>query len=170
MDPEDIANNCQFVPLSAIQTAIEYINTPREQSRDNCKRKLLQLQKNATLGLYAKQTKQTALKDKFHIALTRAIYSHDWNKLLYLLKKSPIWQQSANRLHGQTHYIRALAILMMFYPAAQSQGTLQEYIHMVCSCRTAEEKKALMKLILTLPEKIVEQLKLYPFQRLYLNE
>lgn len=41
---------------------------------------------------------------RFLMAINRAIYSHDWNKLLYILKKSPIDEH----IHKRTeyHYIR----------------------------------------------------------------
>lgn len=42
----------------------------------------------------------------------------------------------------------------MYHPSSQAQGLLNDYLHLVWSCRDDETKKAVLKIMLTLPEKI----------------
>lgn len=49
---------------------------------------------------------------------------------------------------------QALLILLMYHPTSQAQGLLNEYLHLVWSCRTENDKKAMLKILLTLPDKL----------------
>lgn len=42
----------------------------------------------------------------------------------------------------------------MYHPSAKSQSLLSDYLHLVLSCRTEEDQRAVYKCILSLPEKI----------------
>ncbi|CAK1540781.1 unnamed protein product [Leptosia nina] len=118
-------------------------------------------------NLVEKQTSQYVIKSyiahrycgsyhwrtRYLMAMNRAIYSHDWNKLLYILKKSPINEHTDERT--EFHYIRALTILLMNHPSAKSQSLLNDYLHMVLSCRSDQDKKALFKVLLTMPQTLI---------------
>lgn len=61
----------------------------KEQDYRFCKRDLYKVQSEKVNPGMGKGTSE--LKCRYQLALSRAIYSHDWDKLLYLLKKSPIF-------------------------------------------------------------------------------
>ncbi|CAB3235267.1 unnamed protein product [Arctia plantaginis] len=118
-----------------------------------CKRNLVKLQQSKMIGgknsPYGKK-----FKAAFRTACCRAIYSHDWNKLLYLLKKCPPWEHDWKDVNEAALYVRALLILLMYHPTSQAQGLFNEYLHLVWSCRSDDDKKAILKIMLTLPEKL----------------
>ncbi|XP_053613134.1 uncharacterized protein LOC128676805 [Plodia interpunctella] len=156
MNEEELAN-CQFVPFSTMEKVMTILDKPyKEQDYRFCKRDLYKVQSEKVNPGMGKGTSE--LKCRYQLALSRAIYSHDWDKLLYLLKKSPIFHHFSHTsryvLDRLNVYIRAMIILFMFHPEAKSKQLLHEYLHMVCTCRTEQEKRALMRVILTLPEKL----------------
>ncbi|XP_045768264.1 uncharacterized protein LOC123869401 isoform X2 [Maniola jurtina] len=91
-------------------------------------------------------------RTRYRLAIRQAIYSHRWNDLAYLLKKSPIWEQAYKR--DLPIYFRALTILLMNHPTAKSQALLEDYVHMVTACRSVGTKQALYKAILSLPHRL----------------
>ncbi|XP_068632353.1 uncharacterized protein [Battus philenor] len=143
---------CRFIPLSTLERVIESLERPNPEPDRRCKRNLLHLQQHGSTS--ESDFRQKKWRHKFHLALSRAIYSHDWDKLLYLLKKSPIWEHDTKRLDEMPIYIRALTILLMNHPMAKSQSLLSDYFHMVLSCRSDEDKKAVFKVLLSLTEKL----------------
>ncbi|XP_059055572.1 uncharacterized protein LOC131849509 [Achroia grisella] len=156
MTEEDITK-CYFIPKSVMEKVIEVTESPLEREYFLCKRNLWRMQKDKIEPLRLLQ--QSPTSRKFQLAIHRAIYSHNWNKLLYLLRKFPIWHhyQMCGGLNMDTMviYIRALIILLMYHPTAKAKSLLHEYFHMICSCRTDVDKKALKKVLLSLPEKFM---------------
>ncbi|XP_064072051.1 uncharacterized protein LOC135193451 [Vanessa tameamea] len=151
MNKEDVVK-CHYIPLSSLKRALNLLETPSKPHDKRCKRNLLQLQMDKSL--YETDLRSKKWRNAFQIALRRAIYSHDWDQLVYLLKKSPIWEHASNRSDELPLYIRALTILLMNHPSAKSQELLNDYLHMVHSCRSDQDKKAVIKSLLTLPYKI----------------
>lgn len=58
-----------------------------------CKRNLVKLQQSKTNMKYVDKELRN-FKSVHRIACCKAIYSHNWNKLLYLLKKCPPWEHN----------------------------------------------------------------------------
>lgn len=156
MNLERILSNCHFVPMSTMKKVIEWMETPLEFDplETFCKRNLLKLQQSKTNNSKYTIYNDTRFKTVYRIACCRAIYSHNWNKLLYLLKKCPPWVHDWKDINEAALYVRALLILLMYHPTSQAQGLFNEYLHLVWSCRTDEDKKAILKILLTLPEKL----------------
>lgn len=57
-------------------------------------------------SLYETELRNKKWRNAYQMAIRRAIYSHDWNQLLYLLKKSPIWEHASNKGDELPLYIR----------------------------------------------------------------
>ncbi|VVD00553.1 unnamed protein product [Leptidea sinapis] len=155
---EEELSNCRFVPESSMKRAIKLLTDPSlsEKSQSGpkeCRLSLLDLQKNKTV--YNSKIKISKWKSHYHHLVCKAIYSHNWDQLLYLLKKSP--PNESSRASDKYIYTRALTILLMFHPVAKSKCLLNDYFHMVLSCRSEQDKKALCKVLLTLPNKIVQR-------------
>ncbi|KAL4710610.1 hypothetical protein ACJJTC_003246 [Scirpophaga incertulas] len=94
-----------------------------------CSRDLRQ-QQNIVAGSTRKVRTTTRGQTKyFNNAVSRAIYAHDWDKLLWLLKASPIWELHGS-LTARPFYTKAMTILLMNHPSAKAQNLLHEYIHM----------------------------------------
>ncbi|XP_013149194.1 PREDICTED: uncharacterized protein LOC106111606 [Papilio polytes] len=148
---EDI-EKCHFVPLSSLERVLDMVENYNPEHDPRCRRNLLQLQLEGSST--ENNQRQRKWRHKLHAAMSRAIYSHDWDKLLYLLKKSPIWEHESRRLDQLPIYARAMTILLMNHPYAKAQSLLSEYFHMVLSCRSDENKKALFKVLLSLTEKL----------------
>ncbi|KAM3963758.1 uncharacterized protein ACR2FA_002280 [Aphomia sociella] len=169
MIEEDISK-CYFIPKSTMNKVNDILEKPQKRDYFLCKRNLLKMQNSKINPTRHRQ--QEPSKDMFHFAIYRAIYSHNWNKLLYLLKKYPIWHHYSSsvgiRQDTVNNYMRALIILLMYHPTAQAQSLLHEFFHMVCTCRTDIEKKALMRVLLTLPEKFL--FKINPLSKRWINE
>ncbi|CAK1600591.1 unnamed protein product [Parnassius mnemosyne] len=127
LNEEDI-EKCHFVPLSTMQKVIKSLENSNPEADRRCKRNLLQLQLEGSTS--ENDLRQKKWRHKFHLALSHAIYSHNWDKLLYLLKKSPIWEHQSKRLDELPIYIRALTILLMYHPSAKAQSLLSDYFHM----------------------------------------
>ena len=47
-----------------------------------------------------------------------------------------------------------MTILLMYHPSAKAQLLLNDYLHLVLSCRSDQDKKAVYKVLLTLQDKI----------------
>ncbi|KPJ06858.1 Dynein heavy chain 2, axonemal [Papilio machaon] len=119
---------CHFVPLSSLERVIDMVENYNPEHDHRCQRNLLQLQLEG--GSTENNFRQRKWRHKLHAAMSRAIYAHDWEKLLYLLKKSPIWEHDTNRLDQLPIYTRAMTILLMYHPYAKAQSLLSEYFHM----------------------------------------
>ncbi|CAH1646429.1 unnamed protein product [Spodoptera littoralis] len=152
---EEILEKCHFVPMSTMKKVIDFIESPMmfDPIKIYCKRNLLKLQQSRNNSKYQDKDLKT-FKSVHRIACCKAIYSHNWNKLLYLLKKCPPWEHNWKDVNEAALYTRALVILIMYHPTSQALGLLNEYLHLVWSCRSDEVKKAVLKILLTLPEKI----------------
>lgn len=70
-----------------------------------CKRNLLKLQQSRTNVKYADNDLRN-FKSVHRIACCKAIYSHNWNKLLYLLKKCPPWEHNFKDVNEAALYVR----------------------------------------------------------------
>ncbi|KAH9639977.1 hypothetical protein HF086_008072 [Spodoptera exigua] len=134
---------------------IDFIEAPMtfDPIKIYCKRNLLKLQQSRNNAKYQDKDLRT-FKSLHRIACCKAIYSHNWNKLLYLLKKCPPWEHNWKDVNEAALYTRALLILIMYHPTSQALGLLNDYLHLVWSCRSDDVKKAVLKILLTLPEKI----------------
>lgn len=86
------------------QKAMNLLENPYREPDKRCKRNLVHLQTNRSL--YDSENRKKKWRNAFQIALRRAIYSHDWDRLVYLLKKSPIWEHSSNRPEEMHIYLR----------------------------------------------------------------
>ncbi|XP_060803998.1 uncharacterized protein LOC132902528 [Amyelois transitella] len=154
MDEEELSN-CQFVPFSTMEKVMKILETEQNIDYPLCKRNLYKLQSDKINPQRGKD--KSAVKEIYQLALARAVYSHDWDKVVYLLKKSPIthhYSPAKRKIQDKLNvYIRALMLVFMYHPEARSKQLLPEYLHMVSTCRTEQEKRALMRAILTLPEK-----------------
>ncbi|XP_021197249.3 uncharacterized protein LOC110381282 [Helicoverpa armigera] len=152
---EEILEKCHFVPMSTMRKVIDLMDAPYsvDPIKTYCKRNLLKLQQSRINAKYQDPDLKT-FKSVYRIACCKAIYSHNWNKLLYLLKKFPPWQHNWKDVNEAALYVRALVILIMYHPSSQAKGLLNEYLHFVWACRSDEVKKAVLKILLTLPEKI----------------
>ncbi|XP_023934284.2 uncharacterized protein LOC112043208 [Bicyclus anynana] len=140
----------KYVPLSSLRRAVELLETPLPANDGRCKRNLALVQQSKSVDdndFYIHGWKYS-----YHVALRRAIYSHKWDQVAYLLKKSPIWEHL--RVGNVHTYVRALTIVLMNHPAAKAQLLLDEYLHMVLACRSLEDKKALYKSVLSLTDKL----------------
>ncbi|XP_049868477.1 uncharacterized protein LOC126368496 [Pectinophora gossypiella] len=146
---EDIAK-CHFIPMSTMKRVLNLLENQTTEPNRRCKRNLLELQSQSKVSNAINRKKW---RTQYKLALGRAVYSHDWDKLLFLLKKSPPWEHDIKL--DFDFYIRALTILLMNHPSARAQGLLNDYLHMVLSCRSDEDKKAVLKVVLSLPKKIV---------------
>ncbi|CAG9579056.1 unnamed protein product [Danaus chrysippus] len=151
MAEENIVN-CHYVPKSSLKKVLDLMETPCRVQDKRCKRNLVDLQ--TCKSLYETDLRRKNWRNAYQMALRRAIYSHNWNQLLYLLKKSPIWEHATEKADEYPIYIRALTILLMNHPSAKSQSLLNDYLHMVLSCRSEQDKKAIYKALLSLTEKI----------------
>ncbi|CAH2077130.1 unnamed protein product, partial [Iphiclides podalirius] len=127
LSEQDI-EKCRFVPMSTLQRVIESLDSPNPEPDRKCKRNLLQLQLNGSSC--ESDLRQKKWRHKFQLAISRSIYSHNWDKLLYLLKKSPIWEHKTDRLDELSLYLRALTILLMNHPYAKAHSLLSDYFHM----------------------------------------
>ncbi|KAJ2950232.1 hypothetical protein O0L34_g11594 [Tuta absoluta] len=130
------------------ERVLELIENKCPERNRRCKRNLVDLQMRSTAR---GEINRKVWRTQFKLAITKAVYSHDWNKLLYLLKKSPIWEHDPKFTHDFDFYIRALTLLLMNHPNAQEQGLLNDYLHMVLSCRSNEDKRAVLKNAMGLP-------------------
>ncbi|KAI8422821.1 hypothetical protein MSG28_006566 [Choristoneura fumiferana] len=148
---DDHLENCYFVPLSTLQKVKNFVSEPLD-TKSNCSRNLYQLQ--------LQRTKEKPLREPltFHTVISSAIYSHDWNKLLYLLKKYPVSEMRHPKLSNDMDiYIRAYTILLMHHPFAKANCLLDDYLHMVLGCRSQEDKKAVIKVLVTLTDKLYDR-------------
>ncbi|XP_073949890.1 uncharacterized protein [Choristoneura fumiferana] len=148
---DDHLENCYFVPLSTLQKVKMFVSEPLD-TKSNCSRNLYQLQ--------LQRTKEKPLREPltFHTVISSAIYSHDWNKLLYLLKKYPVSEMRHPKLSNDMDiYIRAYTILLMHHPFAKANCLLDDYLHMVLGCRSQEDKKAVIKVLVTLTDKLYDR-------------
>lgn len=151
---------CHFIPMSLMRKVIKKLESPDTlQPSAQCKRNLATLQAYRCGDNFRDQTFRNYKnwKTMFHVSCWKAIYAHDWNKLLYLLKKCQHWKHN---LADCSLYVRCLTILLMYHPTSQAKGLLNDYMHMALSCRTDEDKKALLKILLTLPDKIHAAIKI----------
>ncbi|XP_041988685.1 uncharacterized protein LOC121740044 [Aricia agestis] len=151
MIKEDIAK-CHFVPTSSLKKVIQLLDIPVSSYDTRCKRNLVHLQQRKSN--YSLEIKKKSWFHLYQIALRRAIYSHDWDRLSILLKKSPIQEHALRTVDDLVLYVRALTILLMNHPSAKTQSLLTDFLHMVLACRSGEDKKAIYKALLTLPEKM----------------
>ncbi|XP_047506797.1 uncharacterized protein LOC125050813 [Pieris napi] len=149
-----------FMPKKLIKNAMRYVNQVQSEHYSilkKCRQTLLDKQLSTVIIRSRKRIDTTHgcvhWRVRFLKAINTAIYSHDWNKLLYILKKSPIDEHINKKT--EYHYIRALTILLMNHPYAKSQSLLNHYFHMVLSCRSDQDKKALYKVLLTMPDKLM---------------
>ncbi|XP_069356255.1 uncharacterized protein [Maniola hyperantus] len=150
MDEEDLVDTL-YVPLASLRRAAELLETRRDIKHNCCKRNIALMQKYRTFNLPEVYGHNT-WRHRYRLAIRQAIYSHKWNDLAYLLKKSPVWEQETK--HDLPIYYRALAILLMNHPTAKSQALLEEYAHMVLACRSAANKQAFYKGLLSLPHRL----------------
>lgn len=86
------------------QKVVDLIENQAKEPNKRCKRNLLELQRNKSTSQSDWSRKKW--KTQYQMALTRAVYSHNWDRLLYLLKKSPIWEHNPRYLHELPIYIR----------------------------------------------------------------
>lgn len=70
-----------------------------------CKRNLLKVQQNR-MNVKYQDSDIKSFKSVYRIACCKAIYSHNWNKLLYLLKKCPPWVHSFKDVNEAALYVR----------------------------------------------------------------
>ncbi|XP_045516060.1 uncharacterized protein LOC123709026 [Pieris brassicae] len=168
---QEAAENCKiftseelsqsyFMPKKLIKNAMRYVNQVQSEHYSilkNCRQTLLDKQLSTVIIRSRKRIDTmhgcVHWRVRFLKAINTAIYSHDWNKLLYILRKSPIDEHINKKT--EYHYIRALTILLMNHPYAKSQSLLNHYFHMVLSCRSDQDKKALYKVLLTMPDKLM---------------
>ncbi|XP_022119295.2 uncharacterized protein LOC110996085 [Pieris rapae] len=157
--PEELGQS-YFMPKKLIKNALRYVNKVQSEHYSmlkKCKQTLLDKQLSTVIIRSRKRIDTTHgcvhWRVRFLKAINTAIYSHDWNKLLYILRKSPIDEHINKKT--EYHYIRALTILLMNHPYAKSQSLLNHYFHMVLSCRSDQDKKALYKVLLTMPDKLM---------------
>ncbi|XP_030026454.1 uncharacterized protein LOC115444711 [Manduca sexta] len=162
INPEDL-EKCHFVPMSIMRKVIDLMECQDAlQTPSNiCKRNLALVQSHRSTrklhDLSGTLTDIHSWKSVHQLAVCKAIYSHDWDKLLYLLKKCPPWEHNYWRTCHASIYFRALTILLMYHPTSQAKGLFSDFLHMVWSCRTDEDKKAILKIILTLPDKLYKK-------------
>lgn len=86
------------------QRVIESLESANPEPNRKCKRNLLHLQLEGSTC--ENDFRQKKWRHKFQLAICRSIYSHNWDKLLYLLKKSPPWEHKTERLDELSMYIR----------------------------------------------------------------
>lgn len=86
------------------ERVIDMVENYNPEHDPRCRRNLLQLQLEGSST--ENNQRQRKWRHKLHAAMSRAIYSHDWDKLLYLLKKSPIWEHESRRLDQLPIYAR----------------------------------------------------------------
>lgn len=79
-----------------------------------CKRNLVKLQQSKMIGGKNSLYYDKKFKTVFRAACCRAIYSHDWNKLLYLLKKCPPWEHDWKDVNEAALYVR-VSIINVYY-------------------------------------------------------
>ncbi|CAG9129073.1 unnamed protein product [Plutella xylostella] len=131
-------------------------NRPYTGNLSICKRNLCLMQSWKSVPGNSKKD-VVSISYRFRKAVKGAILNHDWDKLLYFLTKWPLLDcnDSTVRLKvDHDTYYRAYQILLFNHPYARSNGLLMEYFHMVLSCRHDEDKKALMKILACLPNKL----------------
>lgn len=51
----------------------------------------------------------------------------------------------------------------MYHPTAKAQGLFHQYLHMVVGCRSDEDKKAMTKILLAVPEKVIRRSHFYKY-------
>ncbi|XP_031762789.1 uncharacterized protein LOC116412637 isoform X2 [Galleria mellonella] len=167
---EEVISKCYFIPRSTMNKVCDILDNPLEREYFLCRRNLLKMQSN--IISQRRHRMQMPSNDMFHFAIHRAIYSHNWNKLLYLLKKYPIWHHYRPAIGTMqdtiNNYLRAMVILLMYHPTAKAKSLLEDYFHKACTCRTEVEKKAFMRVLLTLPEKFL--FKIDPQTKRWINE
>ncbi|XP_075974253.1 uncharacterized protein LOC142975350 [Anticarsia gemmatalis] len=153
---KDVLENCHFVPMSTMRKVIDLMETPLEFDpiQSYCKRNLVKVQQSKMSGNKYNIFCDRKFKTAYRMACCKAIYSHNWGRLLYLLKKCPPWEHDWKDINEAALYVRALLILLMYHPTSQAKGLLNEYLHLVWSCRSDGDKKAIQKVLLTLPEQL----------------
>ncbi|XP_038214492.1 uncharacterized protein LOC119834231 [Zerene cesonia] len=145
-------SECYFLPEKSVKQAMSFLTTKMTSETYVCRNSMIETQRYKTI-MDTKQLEQS-WKRTYMIALNRAIYNHDWNKLLYILKKSVNWDFSSKILNHHI-YTRALTILLMNHPSAKAQSLLNHYLHMALSCRSDQDKKALYKVMLSISDKLI---------------
>ncbi|XP_011558270.3 uncharacterized protein LOC105388928 [Plutella xylostella] len=145
------------MPLRKLEKVLEVMeNRPYTGNLSICKRNLCLMQSWKSVPGNSKKD-VVSISYRFRKAVKGAILNHDWDKLLYFLTKWPLLDcnDSTVRLKvDHDTYYRAYQILLFNHPYARSNGLLMEYFHMVLSCRHDEDKKALMKILACLPNKL----------------
>ncbi|KOB74866.1 putative 1-beta dynein [Operophtera brumata] len=118
---------------------ISFIDS-RERQKYNirCDYNLLNLKHERSTREYydAYQERYASARHKslFVSSCYKALYAHDWDRLLYILKRVPRWRfQSMHTFH-------------------------MRYLHMVWGCRSDQDKKAIQKTLLSLCKRIIVML------------
>ncbi|XP_061704103.1 uncharacterized protein LOC133515559 [Cydia pomonella] len=147
-----------FVPFKAVQKVTKFIRNSTKWEKEACHRSLLNLQ-DAHNQFHKHEPRSTLfMKNVFFKCVWSAIYSHNWDKLLYILTKSTIRDNRRCMYSEETNterlkfYLKAFTILLMNHPYARTHGLLDDYMHMVLSCRTQESRQAVMKVLVTLTD------------------
>ncbi|XP_045494823.1 uncharacterized protein LOC123693673 [Colias croceus] len=141
-----------LLPEKSVKRVMSFMATKATSRMYLCRHSIIEKQRYKMIT----DTKQldSSWKRMYMVALNRAIYNHDWNKLLYILKKSVYWDFNSKILNHHI-YTRALTILLMNHPSAKAQSLLNHYFHMALSCRSDQDKKALFKVMLTISDKLI---------------
>ncbi|CAG4949545.1 unnamed protein product [Colias eurytheme] len=148
---EELAE-CYFLPEKSVKRVMSFLATKATPRLYFCRHTMIDKQRFRMIT----DTKQldSSWRRMYMIALNRAIYNHDWNKLLYILKKS-VYLDFNSKILNHHIYTRALTILLMNHPSAKAQSLLNHYFHMVLSCRSDQDKKALFKVMLSISHKLI---------------
>ncbi|XP_063359165.1 uncharacterized protein LOC134648609 [Cydia amplana] len=157
MQQQDI-EKLYFVPFKAVQKVTKFIRNSTKWEKEACHRSLLNLQ-DAHNHFHKPEPGSTLfMKNVLFKCVRSAIYSHNWDKLLYILTKSTIMDNRRRMYSDETNserlkfYLKAFTILLMNHPYARAHGLLDDYMHMVLSCRTQESRQAIMKVLVTLTD------------------
>ncbi|XP_047990450.1 uncharacterized protein LOC125229607 [Leguminivora glycinivorella] len=157
MQEQDI-EKLYFVPFKAVQKVAKFIRNATKWEKEACHRSLLNLQDTQNRFHKLEPHSKLFMKNIFFKCVRSAIYSHNWDKLLYILTKSTIrdnrrclYQEETN-IERLKFYLKAFTILLMNHPYARAHGLLEDYMHMVLSCRTRESRQAVLKVLVTLTD------------------
>ncbi|XP_004929412.1 uncharacterized protein LOC101743463 [Bombyx mori] len=153
---KELLDKCYFIPKDVMLKVLAMLesSTPWKSTSDICRRNLASIQGFRSSPKFRDDSLAPhGLKSLHHLALNKAIYAQDWDKLLYVLKKIPPWKFKFSRPSHAAVYYRAMTILLLNHPTAQANSLMNEFLHMVLSCRSDADKKAILKILLSLPSK-----------------